>query len=371
MTGEASPADPSGSGTSELPRLRRKRYLDYAGLWTLGLAVPALVLGIAGVYNPGMQISNSAPTILGVWALFFPLYVYHLRLPRLPSFALMLAVASVAIALISVGTGWGNGLTDEPYVMPYFLPRTLGLGLNPYSTPVTITYNQYGTIFQLGPVTYIYLPVLLFFQPFVEGGTGYKVFCIVTWAAAVYLVRKDAFAVVAIGQPYMGLLAASGFNDFPVLFLLTLAFVGVAGKRQKWAEYLALGAKQFANVLVVIYYAIKRDWRNLGIALAVSLAWVLPFLVWDPGAFLCNAVTFSPSGCSGTNAGTVLFHLNYWAWPVWSLAIFFVPLRAYYRRYLGRDRKRPSPAAPPPPRGANPPRASPTDTEPPSLSSPS
>jgi len=339
------------------PEGRRRRYVQYAGLWTLGLVVPAVYLGFAGLYNPGMQVSNAAPTILGIWAIFYPLYIYRLHLVRLPSFALMVAVTSIVVAVVSIATGWGNGLTDEPYAMPVFITTILN-HQDPYSTGITVTYNQYGTIFHLGPVTYIYLPFLIFFQPFIGGGTGYKVFTVVLWAGMVYLVRKDAFAVVAIAQPYMALLAASGFNDFPALFLLTLAFVGVNGKRQKWAEYLALGCKQFANVFVVAYYAIQRDWKNLLIAVVVSIAWVLPFIIWDASAFICQAVLFSPSGCSSTSAGGFLYHLNYWAWPVWVLAVYFGALRRYYHRFMARVRKQPRPAgeraAAPPPASSDP-----------------
>ena len=335
------------------PGVRRRRYLQYAGLWTLGIAVPAVVLALGGVYNPGLAISNATPTLLGLWAILYPLYVYRLHLIRLSSFAVIVALASITVAAVSIVTGWGNGMTDEPYAMPVFIQPILH-GQNPYTTPIYVTYNQYGTIFHLGPTKYVYLPLLIFLQPFVGVGTvyagaGYKIYVVVTWAATLYIVRKNAFAVVAIGQPYMALLAASGFNDFVVLLLLTVALVGINGKRQKWAEIVALGCKQFANVLVVAYWAIKRDWTNLTIAVAVSIAWVLPFLIWDPSAFICGAVLFSSSGCSGANGGGVLLHLNYWIWPVWILGVFFVPLRQHYYRFRNRVRRRSGAAVPKPP----------------------
>lgn len=336
---------------------RRRRHLQYAGLWTLGLAVPAVVLALGGIYNPGQTVSNSTPTILGIWALLYPLYVYRLHLIRLPSFALIVASASITVAFVSIVTGWGNGMTDEPYAMPVFIQPILH-GQNPYTTPIYVTYNQYGTIFNLGPTKYVYLPLLIFLQPFVGAGTVYagtvyKIYVVLTWAATLYLVRKNAFAVIAIGQPYMALLAASGFNDFVVLLLLTLAVVGVNGKRQKWAEILALGCKQFANVFLVAYWAIKRDWTNVTVAVAVSIAWVLPFLLWDPSAFICDAVLLSASGCGGASAGGVLLHLNYWAWPVWVLGVFFLPLRQYYyrfRRWLRRRSGLPAATETPTPR---------------------
>ena len=332
------------------PEARRRRRLQYAGLWTLGLAIPAVVLGLGGVYNHGQQVSDSTPTILGLWALVYPLFVYRMHLIRLSSFALILAFASVTVALVSIVTGWGNGMTDEPYAMPAFIQPLLQ-GQNPYTTPIYVTYNQYGTIFYLGPTKYVYLPLLIFLQPFIGAGTTYagtvyKIYVVLAWAVTLYLVRKSAFAVVAIGQPYMALLAASGFNDFVVLLLLTLAFVGVNGRRQKWAEILALGCKQSANAFIAVYWAIKRDWTNMTIALVVSIAWVLPFLIWDPSAFICDAVVLFPSGCGGASTGGVLLHLNYWAWPVWILGVFFVPLRSYY--YRVRNRMKPRARAPVP-----------------------
>ncbi len=335
------------------PEARRQRRLQYAGLWTLGLAVPAAVLGLEGVYNPGQQVSSSMPTLLGLWALFYPLLVYRLHLIRLSSFALILAFASVTVAFVSIVTGWGNSMTDEPYAMPAFIHPLLQ-GQNPYTTPIYVTYNQYGTIFYLGPTKYVYLPLLIFLQPFIGVGTAYagtvyKIYAVLAWAATLFLVRKNAFAVVAIGQPFMALLAASGFNDFVVLLLLTLAFVGFNGRRQKWAEILALGCKQFANAFIAIYWAIKRDWTNLTIALAVSIAWVLPFLIWDPSVFFCDAVLFSPSVCGGASTGGVLLHLNYWAWPVWILGVFFVPLRSYYYRIRNRMSPRARAPVPKPP----------------------
>lgn len=317
----------------------RHRHFQYAGLWTLGIAVPAVVLAASPLSLAGHPISYAAPTLLGIWGLFYPLYVYRLHLVRIHSFALLVALAGITVAAVSVVTGWGNGLTDEPYAMPVFIQPILHLQ-NPYVTGIYATYNQYGTTYQIGPVTYIYLPLLIFFQPFAGGGTGYKVFAIATWALTLFLVRKDDFALVALGQPWMALLAASGFNDFPALLLLTLAFVGLGGKRQKWAEYLALGCKQFANVLVLVYYGILRDWKRLGITAGVTVAWLLPFLVFAPAAVVCGTIPILPGGCNGSAQGSVLYHLNYWAWPIWVLAIFFVPLRAYYHRAIDRVRGR-------------------------------
>ncbi len=337
---------PPSAAFAEPPAARRRRYLGYAGLWALGLVVPAGYLGLAGVYNPGMAISDSAAVVLGIWALFFPVYVYRLRLVELASFARLVALAGLAVAIVSIATGIGNGLTDEPYVMPYFIGPLLH-GQNPYSTAIYVTYNQYGTIYQVGPVRYIYLPLLLVFQPFVGGGAGYKLFAVATWAGTIYLVRRNPFAVLAISQPYIALLAASGFTDFPALLLLTVGFVGVAGRRQNWATYLALGAKQFANVFVGLYYLVHRDWKNFGIAIGVSLAWILPFFLWAPSAYFCGAVLGAQGGCAHASAPGFFVHLNYWVWPVWVLAVFFAPLREYYRRFANWARRAPGRAGSP------------------------
>jgi hypothetical protein len=279
-------------------------------------------------------LSAALPTVLGLWAVGFPLALYRLRPadPRLVGAAL--AVAGLALGVFSFVTGRFNGLTDEPYVMPHFVTPLLH-GQDPYATVITVRYEQYGTAF-VDTSPYVYLPLMIFLQPFV---VAYQIYCLAAWAITVLLVRERPWALIALGQPYLALLAANGFNDFPVLLLLTAAFVGVEGRRQRWAELLALGMKQFANVAVVTYYLLRRDLGRALTAVGVSVAFVVPFLLWNPPAFVCRAVLLFPPGCGGSGSG-VLSHFNYWVWPVWVLGVFFVPIIDAARRLRARVDRR-------------------------------
>ncbi len=291
----------------------------------LGWPLAALSFGSAFGSYLALAFGAGALALAVLWA--------EAGLARVPWAPWVVFVPAFVLAVVSVATGFHNGLTDEPYAMPAFAGPLLH-GHNPYVDPVTVTYNQYGTIYTISP-TYVYLPVLIFLQPFV---VSYKWFTVASWAVTVVLVRRRPVAVAAIGQGAMGLLAASGFNDFPVLLLLTLGTVGIAGRRQRWAEWLSLGCKQFANVFVIAYYAVRRDVRGVAVAVAVTVALALPFLLWSPGPFLCGAVVVWPSSCGSGSASGFFGHLNYWAWPIWAVGVFYLPLRAFAGRTLGRTR---------------------------------
>jgi len=126
-------------------------------------------------------------------------------------------------------------------------------------------------------------------------------------------------------------MAASGYNDFPVLLLLTVAFVGLWGRRQRWAQLLALGAKQFANAIVVVYYLVRRDWKNALVTIGVSAAFILPFVVWSGPTVLCPTV-FANRLASCPSGGAAQYLLNYALWPVWALAVFFPAIVLETRR---------------------------------------
>ena len=297
------------------------------------LGTVALPIGLLDV---GQPLGDGLAVIVGLSALAVPLAWVALRLDRLSWSAWAVVAPAFGLAVYSVVTGFHNGLTDEPYAMPAFAGPLLH-GHNPYVDPVSITYNQYGTVYTIDP-TYVYLPALIFLQPFV---VSYRWFTVASWAVMVVLVRRRPVALVAVGQATLGLFAASGFNDFPVLLLLTLGTVGVEGHRQKWAEWLSLGCKQFANVFVIAYHAIRRDVRGVVTAVVVTVLFAVPFLLWNAGAFLCGAVILWPSSCGNGVTGGFFGHINYWAWPIWALGVFFEPLRAAVRRRLGR----PAPAS--------------------------
>jgi hypothetical protein len=311
----------------------------HVGTW--GQYALAVAFGLVGVAIPvailsfGDPLGDTVAALMGLSALAVPIAWYGSGLGSIRWAPWIVFVPALALSVTSVVSGFHNGLTDEPYAMPAFAGPLLH-GHNPYSSPVSVTYNQYGVVHSFAP-TYVYLPVLIFLQPFV---VPYKWFAVASWAVAVYLLRSRPVAVVAFGQGTIGLLAASGFNDFPVLLLLTLGVVGIGGRRQRWAELLSLGCKQFANVFLVVYYVIRRDLRRVLVTLGVSVAFILPFLLWNAHAFVCQAVLLWPPGCGSGSSGSVFTHTNYWIWPVWGLGVFFVPIREFLRGHLGATRSR-------------------------------
>jgi len=330
MTGPASegtPGVPSGRPAADAGR-RAGRIVLHPALWALGLALP--IVALSYITRLGLAFSP----ILGVGAILYALLVQRLGLAPARWFAPVLVGASFVLAILSFVTGRYNGLTDEPYLMPLFVGPLLH-GVDPYAVVRTYTYQQYGATLAVH-VGYVYLPLYLVLQPFV---VSYKLYAIATWAAAVALVWRRPFARVAIGQPFVAILAANGFNDFPVLLLLTLAYVGVGGKRQAWAEVLSLGCKQFANVFVIGYHLARRDLRRALVAAGITVAFVLPFVLWNPGAFACETLPLTPHSCGSASTTNFYAHVNYYVWPLWGLAIFYEPLAAWSGRVMVRPRR--------------------------------
>jgi len=330
MTDPVAPVSLDSPGTvpSTPAESRLRGTLLHPVFWALGLALP--ILALSYITRLGWAFSP----LLGLAAIAYPLVVHRAGITRSKWFAAVLVVSSLSLAIVSYVTGRYNGLTDEPYVMPYVVGSLLH-GQDPYTVVRTYTYQQYGTTLSV-TTGYVYLPLYLILQPFI---VSYKVYTIAAWGAAVYLVRRRPFARVAIGQPFVAILAANGFNDFPVFLLLTLAYVGLNGKRQRWAELVALGCKQFANVFVIAYHLVRRDLRAAGIAAGVTGAIILPFLLWNPGAFVCETLPLTPHSCGSANTVALYAHTNYYLWPLWGLAIFFDPIVAWLRQ-IARRRER-------------------------------
>ena len=265
---------------------------------------------------------------LGAIALAFPVVVRRLGIVRGPGFVYFLLAAGTAFAVVSIVTGWGNGLTDEPFTTPRYA-GLLTAGHDPYVSELVFSYQQYGATY-LSRSVYLYLPLLMFLQ---VPGVGYKWFALACWAGLVLAVRRRFDAGTMLAQPYVVLLAASGYNDLVVLLLLTLGFAGIEGRRQRWAEYLALGVKQFANVFVVAYHAVRREWGQVGVTIVVTAAFLVPFLVWSGPAVLCPAIVANrlpgcPSGVSDQPM------LNYPVYLVWAVGLFYLPARAWFLRRL-------------------------------------
>jgi hypothetical protein len=228
--------------------------------------------------------------------------------------------AALALALASVLTGFFNGLTDEPYATPAFIHLLPNL----YGKPLELTYYQYGS----GPLSldasYIYLPLMTFVQ---VPGLDYRWVTLGAWTLMVYLLRRSGPAVVLVGSPWVALVAANGFNDLVPLTFLTLTFVTLQGWPGRVAEVVSLGLKQFANVIILVYYLVQRRWREALLVVGVTVAFLLPFAVLDLPAVVCHAVLLDPQpvcggGYSAAFAAGTGSHLNYYVWVLWLLAVF-------------------------------------------------
>ncbi len=226
---------------------------------------------------------------------------------------------SIGIAFFSLFSGWHNGLTDEPFVTPAFAH----LWPNLYGSSVTLTYQQYGTTYTLSSLYNVYLPGLAFAE---IPGISYQWTALGAWLAGLYLLRRRGAAVLLWGGIWVGLSAASGFNDFVPLLTLTLTYVTLAGSSSKVAEIVSLGLKQFANIVIVVVHLYHRRWREALLAVAITAAILAPFAYLSPGGVVCHALLIQPHACSSGVGSALgygfLHHLNYFLWPVWLVAVF-------------------------------------------------
>lgn len=244
---------------------------------------------------------------------------YEWGLTRDRAFLVLWVGVAVVVAIVSVVTGWHNGLTDEPFATPAFAQ----LWPNLYGAPVSVVYDQYGTHFTLSDLYNVYLPALAFAE---IPGISYKWTTVAAWAGTLYLLRRRGGSVVLWGGTWVGLMAANGFNDFVPCLALTLTFVTLVGTPSTVAEVVSLGLKQFANVLVVGVHLYHRRWRAALLAVAITAAILAPFAYLSPGGVVCHVLLIQPGDCS-RGAGSALgvgfvHHLNYLLWPLFVLAVF-------------------------------------------------
>ncbi|MGP8077880.1 MAG: hypothetical protein ACLQD8_05320 [Thermoplasmata archaeon] len=284
--------------------------------------VAVLLAGNVPVYlvlNTGLLNSTLAGSILFLGVLGSFALAHRWGLTRDRAFLGIWGAISVGTAVVSILTGYHNGLTDEPYTTPRFLQ----LWPNLYGSPIHISYFQYGS----GPHTeseyFSYLPFLPWIQ---VPGLDYRWVTFGSWMLVLLRVRRNGSGLTLLASPWVALLGASGFNDFVPFLALTLLFTSASGWSARAAEVVALGLKQFANVVVVAYYVATRRWWEALLAALITVAILLPFAVLDASRVWCDAILLQPTGC-GSRIGPMygaefLTHFNYFLWPIFVLAIF-------------------------------------------------
>ena len=106
-------------------------WVRYLAAW-LAAALPAFAI-ITLLWLYFGRTSPFAYIAIGLFALTFPVIVRRLGVPRRVSFVYFLLVIGIAFGVLSILTGWGNGLTDEPFTTPRFAGFLLS-GHDPYVT---------------------------------------------------------------------------------------------------------------------------------------------------------------------------------------------------------------------------------------------
>jgi hypothetical protein len=263
---------------------------------------------------PYANIPVALSPLISVWL------IVRWKLDRTSAFRLLFAAAG-AFVLLTYLTHYGNGLTDERWSLPVD-GRLLWHGVNPYATLHYAINPQTG---KLQNVEYMWeLPLTAVFAwPF----TDYAVPMMLCWLGLCGILR-NRLAGLFVASPFVGLLAVNGFGDYAPLLLLSAAYC--YRSRVWWAEYLAVGFKQFATAIAVARRLVQRDWRGAIALTAFAAAVCLPFFLWNPMAFTCEALTFQiPAGCPTQSfqphdyaAWRGLFDINYPLWVGWVVTMW-------------------------------------------------
>jgi hypothetical protein len=300
-------------------------------MWGKGTAI---LLGLAGLSTLVLLVGT---TVSGFTWLIVPIVALTILIAegarrtsdRVPLLVPALVGLSLVAAIVSIASGWLNGLSDEPYSTPAYAR----LGLAMYSTPLSFQYVQYGAV-HLEQSYDVYLPLLTYVQ---VPGLDYRWVALAAWVGMVYLVRRDAFASAGLAAPWIALLAANGQNDFVALIAVTAALVWRPA-RGRWAlEIVALGLKQFANVLVFGYHLVRREYLYAAGAVAVTFAFLVPFLLVDPGGVWCHVVIGAPgAACAGHPWTFFVFKRNYWLYPTWVVVVYHGWVARGVRSAVGR-----------------------------------
>ena len=193
-------------------------------------------------------------------------------------------------------------------------------GLNPYAVPLTSTIPPGSPLVYPPGELLWYLPAHLLFGDLTRVDTVAGILTIVVIAVAGLRAGWERVALPAMLYATWGIgafRAVDGSNDVSAAFMVALALaVLVFADRDTRAGRVAfilsavffgwaVAFKQFAVVilpLVLRHLAVAgRDWRRYGlVSLATIAVLVLPFLIWDPRAFLSQQLA------------TLTFHTDVW-----------------------------------------------------------
>ena len=193
-------------------------------------------------------------------------------------------------------------------------------GLNPYTVPLTSTIPPGSPLVYPPGELFWYLPAHLFFGDITRVDTVAGI--LTTAAIGIVGLRAgwDRVALPAMLYATWGIgafRAVDGSNDVSAAFMvvLALAILVFADRDTRFGKVAfvvsaiafgwAVAFKQFAVVilpLVLRHLAVAgRDWRRYGaISLATIAVFVVPFLLWAPGAFLSQQLA------------TLTFHTDVW-----------------------------------------------------------
>ncbi len=164
----------TGGTSTPVPGSRGRELALYSAAWLAG-AVPLFAV-ITALWLAPHAFGTTGEVTIGAFAIVFPVVVRRLGVPREARFVWFLLIAGVAFGVLSVLTGAGNGLTDEPYTTPHFV-TLIWAHQDPYVVPLVFNYVQYGQTIHSYSI-YPYLPLLMFLQ---VPGLDYKWFALACW----------------------------------------------------------------------------------------------------------------------------------------------------------------------------------------------
>jgi hypothetical protein len=193
-------------------------------------------------------------------------------------------------------------------------------GLNPYTVPLTSTIPPGSPLVYPPGELLWYLPAHLLVGDLTRVDTVAGILTTAAIGIAGFRAGWDRVALPAMLYATWGIgafRAIDGSNDVSAAFMVVLALAilvfadrdtrtgRIAFVLSAVAFGWAVAFKQFAIVilpLVLRHLAVAgRDWRRYGlISLATIAVFVVPFLVWDPGAFLSQQLA------------TLTFHTEVW-----------------------------------------------------------